>query len=181
MLFRSQPAAIDLLNPAAGATLGNSAWLLAIRVGGNRAAVDRYERDFAGLADGVAFENARQQTLWHHIEDFTATYLNRYAAGAVVRISCTLKDIEAVMGSFEGPAVARAGSGVCYGYFEQPSGAAAWLSRAGQHSWKGVIEYSPAEWKKTLDLWPLPGADFEIRSEERRVGKECRSRWSPYH
>ena len=25
--------------------------------------------------------------------------------------------------------------------------------------------------------------DFEkwIRSEERRVGKECRSRWSPYH
>ena len=21
----------------------------------------------------------------------------------------------------------------------------------------------------------------ELRSEERRVGKECRSRWSPYH
>ena len=31
-----------------------------------------------------------------------------------------------------------------------------------------------------------PGSDDEItpaglRSEERRVGKECRSRWSPYH
>ena len=31
-----------------------------------------------------------------------------------------------------------------------------------------------------------PAADIEkqragIRSEERRVGKECRSRWSPYH
>ena len=25
------------------------------------------------------------------------------------------------------------------------------------------------------------GAVFESRSEERRVGKECRSRWSPYH
>jgi len=25
----------------------------------------------------------------------------------------------------------------------------------------------------------IPGGDF--RSEERRVGKECRSRWSPYH
>ena len=24
-------------------------------------------------------------------------------------------------------------------------------------------------------------ATFPIRSEERRVGKECRSRWSPYH
>ena len=22
---------------------------------------------------------------------------------------------------------------------------------------------------------------FQTRSEERRVGKECRSRWSPYH
>src|SRR3712207_7381094 len=25
------------------------------------------------------------------------------------------------------------------------------------------------------------GADRGLRSEERRVGKECRSRWSPYH
>src|SRR3712207_9490606 len=30
---------------------------------------------------------------------------------------------------------------------------------------------------------PLPGtrAVVAVRSEERRVGKECRSRWSPYH
>ena len=26
-----------------------------------------------------------------------------------------------------------------------------------------------------------PEDDTDIRSEERRVGKECRSRWSPYH
>src|SRR5438552_18211313 len=26
-----------------------------------------------------------------------------------------------------------------------------------------------------------PGAFAEYRSEERRVGKECRYRWSPYH
>src|SRR3712207_8626776 len=34
-------------------------------------------------------------------------------------------------------------------------------------------------------LFPLefePGfGPFPVRSEERRVGKECRSRWSPYH
>ena len=27
----------------------------------------------------------------------------------------------------------------------------------------------------------IPVAKWEPRSEERRVGKECRSRWSPYH
>ena len=32
-----------------------------------------------------------------------------------------------------------------------------------------------------LDIM-LPGLDgYALRSEERRVGKECRSRWSPYH
>ena len=31
----------------------------------------------------------------------------------------------------------------------------------------------------TLDL--KVGQKVIIRSEERRVGKECRSRWSPYH
>ena len=30
--------------------------------------------------------------------------------------------------------------------------------------------------KVTIELSP-----YDIRSEERRVGKECRSRWSPYH
>src|SRR5256886_17048569 len=28
---------------------------------------------------------------------------------------------------------------------------------------------------------PDQGKEGEVRSEERRVGKECRSRWSPYH
>ena len=32
-------------------------------------------------------------------------------------------------------------------------------------------------------FWGVKGgaARFGTRSEERRVGKECRSRWSPYH
>ena len=33
-----------------------------------------------------------------------------------------------------------------------------------------------------VDLWNRPNiVKNKIRSEERRVGKECRSRWSPYH
>ena len=34
----------------------------------------------------------------------------------------------------------------------------------------------------THSLLPqLPEGTINSRSEERRVGKECRSRWSPYH
>ena len=32
-----------------------------------------------------------------------------------------------------------------------------------------------------LKAEPRNSVDDALRSEERRVGKECRSRWSPYH
>ena len=46
--------------------------------------------------------------------------------------------------------------------------------RSRTTTWKEFI-------KSHMDV--LAGADFFAveRSEERRVGKECRSRWSPYH
>ena len=34
---------------------------------------------------------------------------------------------------------------------------------------------------KDIRLLPSRFRDNMLRSEERRVGKECRSRWSPYH
>ena len=34
---------------------------------------------------------------------------------------------------------------------------------------------------RSLLIILLTGAFTGMRSEERRVGKECRSRWSPYH
>ena len=41
------------------------------------------------------------------------------------------------------------------------------------------IEEEAAESQVLLDTGEA--ADTDMRSEERRVGKECRSRWSPYH
>ena len=32
-----------------------------------------------------------------------------------------------------------------------------------------------------LKVTPHMQMSYQLRSEERRVGKECRSRWSPYH
>ena len=57
----------------------------------------------------------------------------------------------------------------------------------------GVFAYSPAlpqlelirscmkEGDVLLDSPEFDAANRQFRSEERRVGKECRSRWSPYH
>src|SRR5258706_8939192 len=35
--------------------------------------------------------------------------------------------------------------------------------------------------RRSLSWWRVIGSVMAVRSEERRVGKECRSRWSPYH
>jgi glycolate oxidase FAD binding subunit len=157
-----QPAAIDLLNPAAARTLGYSTWLLALRSGGNQAAVQRYEREFACFTDGVILEEEGQQTFWRHVENFTPEFLAAHQDGAVVRASCTLKDSEAVMQSFPGPAVARAGSGVCYGYFERAQAAADWLAGTQPTGGNAVIEFAPDWSRRKLDLWPSPGGDLEI-------------------
>ena len=156
-----QPSAIDLLNPEAGATVGNRGWLLAIRAGGNAAVIERYEREFAKLGEGMAFDDERQATLWSHVEEFTPRYLADRPNGAVVRASCTLKGLEAVMASFQGPAVARAGSGVCYGYFEESRAAQAWVADAAGRGWKAVIEYSRGD-RDGSGLWPAPGNDFSL-------------------
>ena len=47
---------------------------------------------------------------------------------------------------------------------------------------KKIVDYvyhnTPFYRKKMQEMGITPD---DIRSEERRVGKECRSRWSPYH
>src|SRR5437762_9797837 len=51
-----------------------------------------------------------------------------------------------------------------------------------------VMAFATSIWKADVaDHWALPGVAYpaivhqKYRSEERRVGKECRTRWSPDH
>ncbi|MGA3017085.1 MAG: FAD-binding oxidoreductase [Bryobacteraceae bacterium] len=157
-----QPVAMDLLNPAAARYLGGDRWLLGVRAAGNAASVERYERELAHITSRLAVESACPGTLWSDLESYTPRFLRDNADGAVVRVSCTLKDLEGVMAAFEVPAVARAGSGVCYGYFERHEAARRWVSGAVARGFKTVIEFSPQECKQSLELWPAPGGDFEI-------------------
>ena len=43
------------------------------------------------------------------------------------------------------------------------------------------MQVKPEELEVGYNIPAMLGMDEADRSEERRVGKECRSRWSPYH
>src|SRR3712207_7288876 len=45
----------------------------------------------------------------------------------------------------------------------------------------GSVSSSPLTVAPTAAAAACRHASTQLRSEERRVGKECRSRWSPYH
>jgi len=45
----------------------------------------------------------------------------------------------------------------------------------------GAVPGSRVDRIAYLGFWEIERGGVLIRSEERRVGKECRSRWSPYH
>jgi glycolate oxidase FAD binding subunit len=155
------PAASDLLNPPAAGQLGYKGYVLALQMVGNTAAVERARREL--LAPGVAFlENADESRFWRQVQDYTPHFLGKFVQGAVVRASCTLSQLKELMASLETAGIARAGSGVCYGYFTRTDAAARWLSFAARRGWKAVIEYAPDEQRAELDLWPAPGNDFDM-------------------
>src|SRR5437868_3361462 len=52
---------------------------------------------------------------------------------------------------------------------------------AARHRSKNVTLYKQGDVNFILNAEPESFAQAFARSEERRVGKECRSRWSPYH
>src|SRR5215831_21121236 len=81
-------------------------------------------------------------------------------------------------------------------YADRPERERAWSLRMGRPGWERLRRGTAA--KDALEAMDIEGVDvgilfrtwatqainidgLEPRSEERRVGKECRSRWSPYH
>src|SRR2546429_9689672 len=58
-----------------------------------------------------------------------------------------------------------------FGYYEPRVESS--VSDLGHDDWRVTININPGK--------PVLVAHIDVRSEERRVGKECRSRWSPYH
>ena len=46
---------------------------------------------------------------------------------------------------------------------------------------EGKEKYVVSAYEADANRYSIKCQFFTMRSEERRVGKECRSRWSPYH
>ena len=60
-----------------------------------------------------------------------------------------------------------------------------WIIESVDNHYLNIVQYQPLKGSSYIEL-PLELRHhmkglINMRSEERRVGKECRSRWSPYH
>ncbi len=154
-----QPAAIDMLNPTAARLAGHDGFVLAVQAGGNSAVLDRYGRELPGAQ---SIEGSEETEFWRRVQDFTPAFLASHPEGAVVRVPATLAQLRDVFEMLSGPAVARAGTGICYGYFDSTAAAANWVQEACARGWRPVVEFAPDAEKAKLDLWPNPGSDFDI-------------------
>ena len=150
---RLQPAAIDLLKLAGG-------YRLAIQASGSPAVLERYSRE---LLRARVREGAEEDALWRGIREATPQFLREHENGAVLRVSSVLADVGRVLDSLPVQALARAGSGVCYGYFEHApdlrdsSHAARWPPVG-----TSVVEFAPQAFRESGELWPRPGNDFAM-------------------
>lgn len=161
-----QPAAVDLLNPAAAARIGKQGWLLAIGTGGSQALVDRYSRE---LPQSTALDGDAERAFWNSVEDFSAAFLADHERGAIVRVSTALQDMEPAIAAHHGPAVARAANGVAYLYHADAPASLAppdgqWPA-PGAHV---VMEAGPAD-RQSFSQWPEPGNGFAVMEQIKQM------------
>jgi FAD/FMN-containing dehydrogenase len=117
--------------------------------------LDRYARELAGAQ---AVEGEAETRLWSAIEEMTPGFLAETPDGRVVRVSSTLAEVHRVMESLPGAAVARAGSGVTYGYLGPGQ---AWKP---EHGWKACYEFGGG-----AEAWPDPGDDFAVMQQVKQM------------
>ena len=156
-----QPAAVDLLSPAASARIGKSGWLLAIGTGGSPALVDRYSRE---LASFETLEGAAEQAFWQSIENFSEAFLTDNINGAIVRVATPLAELATALAAHAGPALVRAANGVAYLY--HPT-APTTLTKPTPNA-HIVMDAGPAT-RNAATLWPEPGNDFPVMEKIKQM------------
>jgi glycolate oxidase FAD binding subunit len=155
-----QPAAVDLLNPAASQAIGRKQWTLAVAVAGNPEVLRRYREELPGdMLEGEA-----EDAFWNPVREFAPQFLAAHPEGAVARVSVTLDTVGATMSTLPGKAVARAANGVCYAHVEDAAQAAALLK-----SNRAILEYGPASRTASLPMWPAKDSGYPIMQKIKRM------------
>ena len=154
-----QPAAVDIVKSAAG-------YDLMIQAGGSAAVLERYSREMGGAR---VVEGVEEQAAWESVREFTPQFLQKHENGVVVRISCTLSETGRVLEALPAPALARAGSGVCYGYFAQAGELRRIEELLHSAAAKSVVEFAPQSVRETAELWPEPGNDFAMMKKVKEM------------
>lgn len=144
-----QPAALDVLNPAAAALAGLEGYCVLVRAGGPEALLGRYDRELAGAE---RLEGEAEARLWRAVEEFAPSQ------PFVVRAGHPLAALREVLESAPGPCVCRAGTGISYLGFAEAAAAVRWMLDPGRSGWSRLLEWSsgPAEL-----YWPDPGPELE--------------------
>jgi len=148
-----QPAAIEIVKSSQG-------YDLAVQAAGSPAVLDRYARELSGFR---ALDAGQERAHWRKVIECTPEFLREHSGGAVIRISSALSEVGPVLESLPAPAVARAGSGVCYGYFADARELR--FPSAGN----SVVEFAPQEFRETAELWPKPGSDFGMMKKVKEM------------
>src|SRR5579872_6146161 len=148
-----QPAAVDIIKSPQG-------YDLLVQAGGSPAVLDRYARELSAFR---VLDEEQEFTLWDNLREFTPDFLRDHPDGAVVRVSCALSEVGNVLESLPTPALARAGSGICYGYFQE-------LRRLRLPALgKSLVEFAPQSYRETAELWPGPGNDFGMMKKVKEM------------
>lgn len=153
-----QPAAVDILNPAAAERIGRDGYLLLVQVGGSEAVLERYAREL----EGQPVQGEPEQVLWRAVREFSPEFLREHPEGAVVRYSSTLRDQVELVREHEVPVVTRAGTGVSYAFFADGAAAAEAAREAVRRGRRVVIESPPVGAAQDFEQWPNPGSDFAL-------------------
>jgi FAD/FMN-containing dehydrogenase len=159
------PIAIDLLNPLFGAPHGLRGYNLAMLFGGNQAVIDRSLKIAATLGKVRALSAEEESKFWGFVRNATPTHMEKFADGAVVRVTTPLSEVKDALASAEHPAMVHAGNGVVRQWFTRPDAAGKWLGASVGKGWKGVVEAAGDGAKGKLELWPGSGGDFAIMKQ----------------
>src|SRR3989442_11093884 len=120
-------------------------------------------------------------------QEIEGAVTNRLTAGPSISANIY---VSALATDSQAPSVVSAGTDGGAGVFKSADGGGTWttVGLTGLNGAQLAIDrqtpttiYALVTANYPLTESPATGVFKSMRSEERRVGKECRSRWSPYH